>query len=811
MLHFDDGFVRYHKKGEARSNEWVVAEPLNVVQAVALSNYEIKCSDGYYSSPKNPSKVTRKSKGTEYTWLCQTWSQSAGCINTGPDHAKEHWLYLHLPEPLESGKTYTLNTTGIAGNGNEWEINFSPDKNQSEAIHVNLVGYDPRAPKKYGYVYHWSGEAGGIDFAKYNGNNFYLINTKTLEKVYTGTLKFRKDKNNVETYQTDTPQQNFLGADVHECEFSGFNIPGEYLLAVEGIGHSFPFVIKPGALRNAFYTSIRGLYHNRSGIALEEPFTQFTRPAPQHPALSPGFAGKLKYTTSRFVDWINEDHSANDKKAIVDGILGPVDTWGFYQDAGDWDGYFSHMRIPVMLMLTWESAPANFADGELNLPEGKNSIPDILDEARWLIRYFHRTRNELVKKGYGTGGIGARVAPDWFGSEKDGVPSYDDTRQWITSGEDPFTTYFYAGLAAHYALALKKLGVTDPENIDWQKEAEEAWLWAKNNTRTGDTTPSKVLGYNLAYYRFYAAATLFRLTGKAEYENAVVQAGGTIGTVSALEEDQKWGAYSLITGKENVIATPGFMDKIKGGIIATADKKFTGVEQRACRYGGDMWFPMLVGQGTTPMIFEIVMGHFLSKDFAPEKTNSYWSAIFTTADYFLGCNPLNMTYITHVGVRYPERIFHIDSWYSKNGEMIPGVTPYGPWRDQASGTAIGPWDIRWPYKTLFPGDINKWPGHERWYNNYTTPLNAEFTVHQNTVVNASVYGYLCGVADGSFKANNIPSIQISSPAQNAKIAGDINIEVAVADPDGTDDIAWVEYYNDWHKIGQSNKAPYSFT
>lgn len=812
LLHFDDGYVRYHQKGESRQNEWVVSEPLDVIKAANNRSYRIEGAAGYYARPRNPVKVTRKSKGTEFTWLCQSYSSSVGCINASSDHATEHWIYLHLSEPLVEGETYRVYTGDVAGNGSEWKLDFTLEKNRSEAIHVNLVGYEPSAPKKYGYVYHWSGEDGGIDFRDYNGNSFYLIDTQTNEKVFSGKLTFRKNRFNKETnQQNDTPNQNFLGADVYECDFSEFNTPGEYVLAVEGIGRSFPFRIKKDIYRLPFYTSVRGLYHNRSGIALEEPFTEYTRPAPHNPLVTPGFAGKLKYTTSRFVDWNEENNSPSDKQAIEDGILGPVNTWGWYQDAGDWDGYFSHLKIPAMLMLTWEIAPEKFADGELNLPEGVNQIPDILDEARWLIRFFYRTRHELMDKGYGTGGVGSRVAPDWFGHAGDGTPSYLDNGKWVISGEDPFTTYFYAGLAAHYQLILQKLGVADPENIDWAAEAAEAFDWAKNNTKPDDTNPNKVLGYKLSDFQMYAAATLFRLTGDEKYENTVLQTGKNITASTIIGEDQKWGAYSLITGNEYVIGDSVFVTKLKNAVMATAEQKYSSVNKRACRYGGDLYMPMLVGQGTTPRVFELMMGHFLSKDFAPDKTENYLAALFTTADYFLGCNPLNMAYITHVGVRYPERVMHIDSWYNDWGEMVPGITPYGPWRDQNTSNAIGPWDLHWPYKTLFPEGIENWPGHERWFNNYTTPLNAEFTVHQNTVLSAVVYGYLCNVPDGSFQPNKRPAVNIVSPTGDSENGGNITIDVQVSDPNGDEDIAWVEFYNGWHKVGESHKAPFRFT
>lgn len=810
VVHFDDGYVHYHQKKESRDNEWVVHDPLNTNNAEQPISFEIKASEGFYSGPKNPVKIERKSKGTEFTWLCNSWSQSTGCINSQPDHAKEHWLYLYLPEPLETGKKYEIRTGDIAGNGKIWEFDFNLETNRTEAVHVNLVGYDPRAPKKFGYVYHWGGSAGSINFSEYTGNNFYLIDNQTKEKVFTGKLAFRKSKTNVETRQNDTPNQNFLGADVWECDFSDFNTQGEYILAVEGVGHSFPFKIKPDAYRHAFYNSIRGLYHNRSGIALEEPFTEFIRPAPHNPIETPGFSGKLMYSTSRFIDWNDLNHSASDLEAIEDGILGAVNTWGWYQDAGDWDGYFWHMKIPVLLMLTWEIAPEKFADGELNLPEGVNGIPDILDEARWLIRFFHRTRHELMEKGYGSGGIGSRVAPDWYGHAENGTPSYEDTGKWVISGEDPFTTYFYAGLAGHYAAVLNKLGMEDQESIDWQKEAEEAYSWALDNTKPHDTDPLKVHGYRLSDFQMYAAASLYRLTGNESYVTVIEQNASSIDSGTVLDEDKKWGTYSLVVGDEFEFPNQNLLGKLKNAVIATADQKNNSVGQRACRYGGNIWMPMVIGQGTTPRVFEMMMGHYISREVAPAKTDEYFTNLFTTADYFLGCNPLNMTWITHVGVRYPERVLHIDSWYNGRDEMAPGITPYGPWRDE-NANQIGPWSLQWPYKTLYPDGIDNWPGHERWFNNYTTPANAEFTVHQNTVLSAVVYGYLCDEPDGSYEPNKHPSVQLNVSGDSIVWEKEIPVSATAADPNGENDIAWVEFYNDWHKIGQSNKPPYLFS
>jgi len=96
----------------------------------------------------------------------------------------------------------------------------------------------------------------------------------------------------------------------------------------------------------------------------------------------------------------------------------------------------------------------------LNLPEGINGVPDILDEAAWLPRFLYRLRHELMSKGYGTGGVGLRICGDAFGSDNPNsilAGSWQDTnRNWVASGEDPWSTYRYAGACAHLAYCLSQ-------------------------------------------------------------------------------------------------------------------------------------------------------------------------------------------------------------------------------------------------------------------------------------------------------------------------------------------------------------------
>jgi len=745
MVHVKEGHAVHHQKGKKRDEgEKVILTALDAAAASRPEAWTVTCSDDpNYARGVQPRKVGRKSKGTEFAWMVQGWDPAKNCtVNRDPDHAKDHWLYLLLPHPLSPGKTYAVKPEGVAGVG-PLTLTYAVERSRSEAVHVNLVGFAPDSPAKYAYVYHWAGDLGSIDMAFLKGKSFRLIDQKTGKSAFTAEVAFRAPANRQETGQVqETPNGSFLCAEVWQCDFSSFSTPGSYVVAVDGVGCSFPFRIDADAYREAFRITARGLYHNRSGIALVKPFTEFERPAPHHPKLTPGFAGKLVYTTSRWTDWKNADADLVDKPAIEAGIKGPIDVWGWYQDAGDWDSYASHTTVATTLCFAFETAPGNFRDGELNLPESGNGIPDILDEAAWLPRFCFRLRHELLKKGWGTGGVGLRVCGDHFGGDtrKDGTSkaSYEDTdRQWIVSGEDAVSTFRYAASAAHLAWCLQSAGLRDPEKIDWLKEARESYAWALSNTPAKDEPAVKDA-------RCHAAAQLFRLAGAPEHEAQFEKDTSALKPGEELVFDRAFGPWAYVLGGKG---KPELSQRIRAIVLASCDSlALTSSEKRALRWGGQFWMPMLVGQQTTPWILDGVIGHALTKQSDPAKAKAYRAAVVTTSDYFLGTNALNQTWVTGLGARHVREVFHMDGWYNGKPTVHPGVIPYGPWK-KGKDYGMGPWDNDWANKTVHPG-IDQWPGNERWFDNRNCPLSGEFTIHQNTCYAAATFGWLCGPAAG---------------------------------------------------------------
>jgi hypothetical protein len=89
-------------------------------------------------------------------------------------------------------------------------------------------------------------------------------------------------------------------------------------------------------------------------------------------------------------------------------------------------------------------------------------------------------------------------------------------------------------------------------------------------------------------------------------------------------------------------------------------------------------------------------------------------------------------------------------------------------------------------------------------------MNAEFTIHQNTIYNAVVYGFLCDKKLDSYLPNQRPVFNTMTVKKiNPETTSDnLIIEATVSDPDAGDRIYKVEFFDSWHKIGEAFEAPY---
>jgi len=797
LLRFDDGYIEYHGYGQSSDRDTAVNHPLDLGRAASLATYLISSPDDpVYASPVQPARVGRKSKGKDFSRKCQ-WNGSA-CVN---EIVFEHQIYLVLPSRLESGKTYRVELGELAGNLEAATILFDERRVRSEAIHVNQVGYLPECDSKFAYVSHWLGDLGSLSLDDRAGTRFEILDARTRQTVYAGDMRLRSRKTQRETGQSgDTPGGNFSNADVWECDFSTFGTSGEYVVSVQGIGCSFPFEIGPQVYRQAFYLTARALYHQRAGLHLDERFTDWPRPADHSPILN---GTSIRYTTLRFMDQATE--SGNKEEVYSHLASGNLESYGWYHDAGDWDGYPSHSVVPKSLMTIYELAPERFADGELNLPESGNRIPDILDEAAWLVNYYRRNVGP-------TGGIfGSRITGDLAGGDADGVPSWEDPREWVAFGEEPLASFDFAGMAAQLAYCLKQVDTRPGPRRTRERQsgpnlrreagsllesARRAYSWAENNLRPGDEAKVRDA-------RMYAAAWLYKTSRDPAYQDQFRIDNRVRAADTSAFESQKWGVWAYVTIPDG---WPGLDQSLKSDLTA-ASKAFADSEnlsaagQRSYRQGGHFWMPMLIGQATTPWVMPSIVAYELGGD------PKYLRSVINTADYMLGGNPLNMTWVTGLGHRSPREILHLDAWYDGIAEVIPGIVPYGPHRGDRNGWN-GPWDPDYARDRAVYPEVSQWPGHELYFENRYCPITNEFTIHQNIAPAAAVYAYLAGPPK-AFSPNRPPSAHLYAPLSGAEYQKGQAIVFGAAASDADGWISRVEFYLGRHKVGEAMAAPYS--
>ncbi len=706
MLQVCEGDVVFPPKGHGGGGK-VIAEELNLEAAHRAEHYRVSSPDDpVYGTPLSPAAVGHKSRGTHWT-IVGTWE---------PAHARTHWIYLKLPEPMTEGRTYRVRMTGLSKQPLAGQFVFGA-KPRSEAIHVNQVGFAP-GQSKYAYLGHWAGTFGTVSYRGYEGKQFDVVNADTGEKAFTGAIRFRKGPNETDE---DARKLNYHLQELYDMDFSGLKEPGEYVVVVPGVGRSFTFEIKPDALRDVVRTMLRGFYHQRCGIEREAEHTRWTRGRCHHPDEKEMHQSRATLYECQ----IRRGGSQGDtfKQLVAKATDEPVRFWGGYHDAGDWDRRAQHIRISDYLLDLYEFAPGKFAELDLNIPESENrrgrrpdDLPDVVDEALWGLRFWRSLQQE-------DGGVRGGLE-----SSKHPVPGEkptEDSLPLYAFDVDAWTTYQYAGAAAHMHRVLAALG-KKAEADDYLETAQRAWRWAeKNRNDDQEMTDS----------RNYAAAHLLVSTGREVYHRAFKES-------SVWSKDPKARAYlwpkhdQLLAGwvyaRCPASAKPDgkLQASIRQALARVAETDYAErAQKRGYRFAVREWRVVGWGHGSTPDVFPLIIAHRLTGQ------KKYLELIRPTCDYHLGGNPMNICWITGVGDRPANAVLHHESWFDDIEAPVPGLVVFGPLKPL-------PENFHHRYSMAsFDPPFEEWPPHEWWCENPFSPSANEFTP-QNTLIVATLgYAY----------------------------------------------------------------------
>ena len=175
------------------------------------------------------------------------------------------------------------------------------------------------------------------------------------------------------------------GEYVAHLDLSHLKASGRYYVAVrqgDKVERSCRFTVGDDLYRASALAAWKMLYYNRADTAKPEKHA-----GPWHHKLS--HRGPNQATQARVYKWTGRPHWEPVGSEVADPT--PRDVSGGWWDAGNFDKYMGntticHNELLLAIQLLGEAAK----DGELNIPESGNGIPDVLDEVRYGTEFLLR-------------------------------------------------------------------------------------------------------------------------------------------------------------------------------------------------------------------------------------------------------------------------------------------------------------------------------------------------------------------------------------------------------------------------------------
>jgi len=650
----------------------------------------------------SPAAVYRKTKPSDFG-------------RTGPwDFAgpMEHVVYLKLPRPLEKGQSYRLEFQGQRLGALDFK--HDPRSQRSEAVHVSHIGFRPDDPAKMAFLSCWMGSGRGVDYP--NRLQFCVLDDATGEATFEGKIRLSKA---ADDRTEDAHKRNYNGTDVYEMDFSPLDKPGRYRVYVEGVGCSYPFEISKDVWRDAFHVSARGFYHQRSGIEMGPPYTDFRRPRSFHPD-----DGVVVYaSTASLMDTGNGlNKSDNNFGNLVKGKTEEVvpDAWGGYMDAGDWDRRIQHLDATRVLLELAELFPDYFAGLGLNIPESENALPDIIDEALWNLDFYRRMQTD---DGGIRGGIESAEHPRY------GEASWQESLDVLAYAPGIWSSYIYAGVAAR---AARWLGTRDADLAGvYRDSALRAMKWAEDK-RTEE--PGRRYPQEVNDARNLAAAELFRLTGAGGWHDVFLETTKLTGSRPSLfvwQSHEQGDAAWVYVATDRPGMDSGLKENCRRAILSEAADRINACGRTGFRWTKFPYYPAGFSAFTSPDAVSLVRAHALTGE------RKYLRAAVLACQTGAGANPVNICYTTGLGHKSPEHALDVDSRITRQAPP-PGLTVFGPFDTHSDEQA---WAAKLVDGFAFP-PVRQWPTIEAYWDVFWYPLVCEYTIHQHMARNAYVWGYL---------------------------------------------------------------------
>jgi len=751
MVYFKDGDVEFVDDGlgstaftgdhdTANNYKVLYGTALNTTNAVNTANWTIKCASdsNYGTSGLNPSNCYRKSKLNGMAEM--DWSGSDFIY----DYTMEHTIYIRLPYPMGQGKTYTIeinaNTNSdVLSRGLTFDI-FS---SRSEAIHTNLVGYLADSSVKAVDLFTWMGDGLARDYSSFVGKKVYIYNVNTAASQQVGTVQFWMASSN-----NDVGWHNFSMSDVWTADFTGFNTPGTYRIAIEGVGCSEDFDIKNDAYFEPFRLSTLGYFYMRIGQNTNYP----GMPVPRRPLYIPGVSPS---STRVYITDMSPVHPDWATFSSGGDVWDKRDEWAAYStgrqnnnargghsDAADWDRHLGHISDIYDMLLPYLLTDGNLPEDNLQIAESGNGIPDILDEAKNEVDFWLNLRDG---DGY-----------------SHGLNNPNGSNILYQAGNTPIAAWASAANASMLANCFMIAG-NDANKDYYTTAAITAYNYAsalpdQMLTATVNIGDYDIRGRDL---KMMAAAFLYNVTGNTAYEdmlNSLCEITSDTSTVIGSGKYQLWSCAGYLKTTRTV-RYPTLFSRMRNSVINEAKNvESNNTASRPSRRAADN----AMGYWKTAQnVQRCMVGHAVTT--SPTDKSTFENAMVLEADWGLGRNSLNIIYMTTASTNL-ENKRSIENCYTTGRDdgfpgVHPGHTPYLNTQDWYCGMIMG--CPGWMTSKCYPdfGDYQSagWPKAEAYFNTRYVWAHSEFTPRQTMRGKAALYGYLYALYNNDTEAPSVPT------------------------------------------------------
>ena len=610
---------------------------------------------------------------------------------------RTHRLFVVLDAPLAQGRSYTVDLNArfpLTSGAPTATLAVDDRASVNPALALNQVGFLPTA-LKYAYFGAWMGSLGPLDPSAWL-DRFEVRDAATNAVALSGKPALRHRAGDPETKL----KVDLSGANVWEMDLSALKAPGRYYVAIPGGGRSLSFRIADDVYREPFEVMMTGVLHQRCGIEMRPPWSDF----PRGPCHLTGTLPTDLPPTDEATAWAQLPKHVNGA---------PISLTGGHHDAGDYKPR-SHLEIAELAFLAWELRPAAFGDGQLRIPEAGNGVPDILDEGRWALELWMQLQGPDggVRGGTESNGDPDQITP----ADLDATPEY-------AFAPDASATLRFAAAAAQAATIWGRLGRTD-EAARYSSAAGKAWTWASTHG-----------GADLHDMSALAAVQLYRLTGLPAYhaaflKHSVFPADAAAALTVYNVYDQRASSFYYAFG-----ASPADAE-VKRRIVEAWRKTYaewiTWGETTAYRWAKHPNAPNVWGSGAHPMwMVDLIQASVLTKE------ERFLDWVRLTCDWALGGNPMGTVFSTGLGQRSISAPLHIYGRTSP-GAPSPGLQCQGP-SPQTGGSTANSGMTSWIGPMLFP--TGPWPQLQTYSDVGMIPFMNEGTV-VDQMRTAVVYSFL---------------------------------------------------------------------